>query len=262
MGYMPPATGPEDGICWITGASSGIGKALALELVNRGWKVAISARRADELESIRQLVTDPSRIIPAPLDVTDKQAVQDVFTRLEAEHGPIARAILNVGTFDPKADQLFNAEAYERLLGINVMGTAYCLDQLANAMAARRKGQIAIVASVAGYRGLPGSVSYSSSKAALIALAEALKFSLDKHNVRMQIVNPGFVRTPLTDKNKFPMPFLMEPDAAATAFADGLDASRFEITFPAFFAWLVRRATRLPYCLYFRGLRRFTEGKS
>ena len=252
---------PSDGVAWITGASSGIGHALALELAQRGWRVVVSARRAEKLEAMKQEVADPDSIIPMPLDVTDPEAVQATVAKIIAEHGPIARAVLNVGTFDPKAGELFDAEAYVRLMTINTSGAAYCLDPIAAHMAGRKQGQIAVVASIAGYRGLPTSVAYSSSKAALIAMVEALKFELDKHNVHIQIVNPGFVRTPLTDKNEFEMPFLMEPDVAARKFADGLDDTRFEIVFPWFFARVVRFVTRLPYCLYFRVVKRATGDK-
>lgn len=258
MSLLPPAARPGDGLAWITGASSGIGRALAVELVRRGWRVAVSARREAELEALRAEFAAPDRIIVAPLDVTDAEAVARVYRKLTEAHGPVVRAVLNVGTFDPRADQLFDAAAFARLMAINVQGTANCLEPLARDMAAARHGQIAIVASIAGYRGLPNAVSYCASKAAQIAMAEAMKFNLDRHNVRIQVVCPGFVRTPLTDKNDFPMPFLMEPEDAARAFADGLDRDRFEIVFPWFFTRLVRFVSRLPYWLYFRVIGRTT----
>jgi short-subunit dehydrogenase len=126
-------------------------------------------------------------------------------------------------------------------------------------MIARRAGHIAIVSSVAGYRGLPSAAAYGASKAALINLAESLKPDLDKHGVRVSLVNPGFVRTPLTDRNTFPMPFLMEVDDAAAQFVAGLDKGKFEITFPRRFTFLLKLARMLPYALYFRLVKRATR---
>ncbi|MEO0394015.1 MAG: SDR family NAD(P)-dependent oxidoreductase [Pseudomonadota bacterium] len=250
---------PADGIAWVTGASSGLGKALTIELVKRGWRVAVSARSVDKLEALKEEVDKPDNIIIAPADVTDDEAVKAVVDGLEKDHGPIVRAVMNAGTYDPMADELFNAGGYAKLMNINTNGTANCLEPIIKHMAERKRGQIAVVASIAGYRGLPQSVAYSSSKAALIAMTEALKFDLDPLNIHIQIVNPGFVRTPLTDKNEFDMPFLMEPEDAAREFADGLDSQKFEIVFPWIFAKMVRRVARLPYSLYFKAVTKATS---
>lgn len=256
----PQPSKPSDGLAWVTGASSGLGKALAIELANRGWRVVVSARSTDKLEALKSEVKTPDNIIPVTLDVTNAEKVTEVVDGIEKDHGPIVRAVLNAGTYDPMANELFNAGAYAKLMNINTNGTANCLEPLIKHMAARKSGQIAVVASIAGYRGLPNSVAYSSSKAGLIALCEALKFDLDQHNVHLQVVNPGFVRTPLTDKNEFEMPFLMEPEDAARKFADGLDKTSFEVIFPWFFCKLVRRVTRLPYWLYFKLVAKATSG--
>ena len=258
----PQPCKPSDGIAWVTGASTGLGKALAIELANRGWRVAVSARSADKLHALKNEVKHPATIIPVVADVTDADAVRQAVATIEKDHGPIVRAVLNAGTYDPMANQLFNASAYASLMNINTNGTANCLEPVIKHMADRKRGQIAVVASIAGYRGLPNSVAYSSSKAALIALCEALTVDLDKHNIHLQVVNPGFVRTPLTDKNEFEMPFLMEPEDAARKFADGLDSTRFEVIFPWFFCKLVRRVTRLPYWLYFRLVGKATAGEA
>ena len=257
---MPNVCKPSDGVAWVTGASSGLGKALAIELANRGWRVVVSARSTDKLEALKAEVKNSDNIIPVTADVTDPAAVTKAVDSIEQKHGPIARAVLNAGTYDPMASELFNATGYAKLMDINTNGTANCLEPVIKHMAERKKGQIAIVASIAGYRGLPNSVAYSSSKAALIALAEALKFDMDPLNIHVQIVNPGFVRTPLTDKNDFDMPFLMEPEDAAEKFADGLDSTRFEIIFPWVFAKIVRKISRLPYSLYFKAVAKATSG--
>ena len=124
---------------------------------------------------------------------------------------------------------------------------------------ARRAGHVAVVSSVAGYRGLPSASAYGPTKAALINLCESLKPDLDRFGVKISVVNPGFVRTPLTDRNPFPMPFLMEVDDAAARLAAGLDTGKFEITFPRRFTYLVKLARILPYGLYFRLVKRATK---
>jgi short-subunit dehydrogenase len=127
------------------------------------------------------------------------------------------------------------------------------------AMIARGTGQIAIVSSVAGYRGLPRAIAYSATKAALIAMAESLKFDLDQTGVMINVINPGFVKTPLTDRNDFPMPFLMPVEAAAKRIADGLARGRFEIAFPRRFAAILKLMRILPYALYFPLVGRTTQ---
>lgn len=234
-------------LAWITGASSGIGRALALRLAGEGWSVVASARRAGELET---LATDAKRragrIVPMPLDVTDLEAMRDGVRRIETERGPIALAILNAGIYERDSAESFDADAFGRQVRINLLGAANGLDAIMPGMIGRRSGRIAIVSSVAGYRGLPGAAAYSASKAALIAMAESLRPELAEHNVKLQIVNPGFVRTPLTDRNDFPMPFLMELDDAVAAFHRGLATNRFEISFPWRLAVIMKLLRILP----------------
>ena len=137
------------------------------------------------------------------------------------------------------------------LVEINLLGVANCLEPAMKAMIERRRGRIAIVSSVAGYRGLPTSAYYGATKAALINLAESLRFDLVKHGVRLQLIDPGFVRTPLTDKNEFKMPFLMEVEDAARRLVGGLESEHFEVTFPKRFTWILKGLRCLPYALYF-----------
>ena len=143
---------------------------------------------------------------------------------IEAERGPIDVAVLNAGTHQPVSAAEFTAEGLRRLIEINLFGTAACLEALMPRMIARGRGRIAVVASVAGYRGLPTSAYYGASKAALINLTESLKFDLDRAGVTLQLVDPGFVKTPLTDRNDFPMPFLISAELAADRIARGLKA--------------------------------------
>ena len=186
-----------------------------------------------------------------PLDITDHAAVRDAVARIEAEHGPIDVAVLNAGTHQPVSAAEFTAEGLRELMEINVMGTAACLEALMPRMIARGRGRIAVVASVAGYRGLPTSAYYGATKAALINLTELLKFDLDRAGVTIQLIDPGFVKTPLTDRNEFPMPFLISAELAADRIASGLRSRRFEIAFPRRFVWILKLLRCLPYALYF-----------
>lgn len=255
LGCVPAK--PDQGFAWITGASSGIGRALALRLARAGWRVAASARRAAELESLATEAEPLAGSIRAmPLDVTDAAAVRAALQETEAALGPVALAVLNAGTHKPVRAEDFTAGDARGLLDLNVMGTVNCLEALLPPMIARRQGQIAVVASLAGYFGLPTSAVYGASKAGLINMAEALKPELDGLGVQLQLVCPGFVRTPLTDKNDFPMPFLMELEEAAEAFYRGLRSERFEIVFPRRLAYLMKAMRLLPYPVFFALTRR------
>ncbi len=240
-------------VAWVTGASSGIGRAVALRLAQAGWRVAASARRGDALDSLAaEARAQGGVVVPVPLDVTDAAAVAGAVGRIEEELGPIGLALLNAGTYEPMPAAQFSTGLLRRLLELNLMGTANGLEALLPRMMARGAGRIAVTASLAGYRGLPLAGAYGASKAALMNLAEALRPELQAHGVTLQVVNPGFVRTPLTDRNDFPMPFLVSADQAATAILRGFDSSRFEIAFPWRFAMMLKLARMLPDRLYFR----------
>ena len=230
---------------WITGASSGLGAHLALRMARGGHNVAVSARREAELEALAEQAPDGS-IHPLPLDVSDGAAVERAVARIEAEIGPIGQAVLNAGTHRPVDPRALDPEDFRDLIALNLMGTVNCLAAVLRPMIARRRGRIAVVASVAGYRGLPTASAYGMTKAGLINMAEALRVELAPLGILVQLVNPGFVRTPLTDRNPFPMPFLMEPEAAAEAFYRGLQSERFEIVFPRRFAYLMKILRCLP----------------
>ena len=240
---------------WITGASQGIGAALATTLAARGKTVIVSARSKDKLAAL----ADGSTAISAePLDVTDAAAVAAVVERIEAA-GPIDTAVLNAGSHRPVDGSELKVDELRALVELNLFGVATCLEALIPRLVERGRGRIAIVASLAGYRGLPTAAYYAASKAAVIALAEALRFDLAKSGVTVQLINPGFVRTPLTDKNEFKMPFRIEADAAARIIADGLDSRRFEIAFPTAFALIMKALRILPYGLYFPLVTRGTK---
>lgn len=249
------AARPADGIAWITGASSGIGAAIAKRLVHDGWNVAITARAADKLQELAN--RHPGKMIVAPGDVADAETMKTVRATIELQAGrPIALAIFNAGAWQEMGAKDFDLNAFRTMVQVNLLGTANGLDAVMPGMIARKSGQIAIVASVAGYRGLPRAVAYGATKAALISMAESLKFDLDRLGVSISVVNPGFVRTPMTDTNKFKMPFLLEPDDAASRIVRGLASGRFEVAFPWQLALPLKVLRILPSRLFFALLSR------
>jgi short-subunit dehydrogenase len=240
----PRVANPEDGLVWITGASSGIGEALTRRLVQQGWRVAISARSAEKLNALA--AEAPGKIIPAPVDITDPDAVAAVVDTLEADHGPIAQAILNAGIYITvdAADPKF--EDYAKTFDVNLKGTAACLTALTPRMSQRRSGQIAIVSSATAFGGMPTASAYGATKAALVNMAECLRIELHRHGVLIQCITPGFVETPAQDDNAFPKPFMVSPETAAERIASGMQTKRFEITFPRRFTWMLKAIYALP----------------
>ena len=241
---------------WITGASSGIGLALAERMMRDGWIVAGSARSERALQELA--ATHEGRFFAYPLDVTEKSAASDVVARIRADRGRLDLAVLAAGTHKPIEIENFCTNTFRDLIDINLMGVINCLAAVMPGFVAERSGHIAIVSSVAGYGGLPTASAYGATKAALINMTEALKPDFDRNGLKLQLVCPGFVRTPLTDKNTFSMPFLMEPEDAAEAFYRGLQSDRFEISFPRIFAIILRFINMVPYRLYFRMVKRGT----
>ncbi len=243
---------PRDGLAWVTGASSGVGRAVALELARRGFKVAATARRDARLEQLAAEATDlEGRVLPYAGDITDPAGIATLFARIEAEQGAVALAFLNAGAAFDEAPGGLDGGALRRSLDLNFQGTVHCLVPLLAAMRARGRGQIAINASLAGYAGLPRGSAYGASKAALIHLAESLRFGLKPAGITIQLVSLGYVRTPLTDGNSHPMPFLMPVDAAAQRICDGFRGGGFEIVLPRRLAWPLKAINHLPYSLYF-----------
>lgn len=255
-------TAPGDGIVWITGAGSGIGRALALRYLQAGAVVAGTARRADTLESLKAAAGRAgTRFHAVSADLTDLAATRAAVTHIETDVGPIRLAVLNAGTHQPTPGRSFRAEAVRHLLDANVMTVANALDAVLPAMLARQTGVVAINASLAGYRGLPSAAGYGASKAALINMAEALKLDLEGGGIHVRLISPGFIRTPLTDRNTFPMPFLMPVEAAAERLWRALEkGSTFEIVFPRRFAYLLKLLQLLPYPVYFPLVSRITRG--
>ncbi len=236
-----------DGIDWITGASSGIGRTLALKLAAEGRRVVVSARREEALaELAAEAEGQPGSLIPLPLDITDGPAVEQTVKRIESEIGPLACAVLNAGSHKPVSALSLDPEDFRALAELNLLGTVNCLAAASRPMLDRGRGKIAVVASVAGYFGLPTSAAYGMTKAGLINLVQALEPEFAAAGLKLQLVNPGFVKTPLTDRNRFPMPFLLPVDKAAARLLRGLEGNSFEIAFPWRLAALLRLLRALP----------------
>ena len=242
---------------WITGASSGIGKALALRFAQEGWQVAASARRENLLNEISKL---NKNISPFPLDVTDKEKCKEVFEEIKNKYQNLDICFFSTGTWDPKKERDIDIEQIESVMKINFFGTLNCIKAVEKYFKDKKSGHISIVSSVAGYRGLPNSTGYGASKAALINLAESLYFDFGRHNVRISLVSPGFIKTPMTDKNEFKMPFLKTPEFAADKIYNGLvNGSNFEIDFPKELTLILKLLKILPNRLYLYLIKKLTK---
>ncbi|RAX42491.1 SDR family NAD(P)-dependent oxidoreductase [Rhizobium tropici] len=246
---------PEHGVVWITGASSGIGRALALKLADEGYKVAVTARSHDKLLALQAEASAlAGSIVVLDGDVTNAEDMEHTVAAIEYQHGPVALAVLNAGIYLSARGEDLNHEAFERSFAVNLHGVVNCLVPAVRHMRARGYGQVALVSSAAGYGGLPGGAAYGASKAALINMAESLNFELDRMGIRIQLVTPGYVDTPLTAKNKFEMPDIVSAQQAAEAISAGLKSSAFNICFPKSLVFRAKLLKFLPYSLYFRVL--------
>jgi len=242
---------------WITGGSTGIGKALAIRFANEGWNVAISARRENLLKELSDRFEN---ISPFPLDVTDKENCKNIFNQVKEKFGEIDICFFSTGTWDPKKEKDIDVEQIENVFKINFFGTVNSIKAVEEYYKNRNEGTIAIVSSIAGYRGLPNSTGYGPSKSALNNLAESLYFDFGRHNVRVCLVSPGFIKTPMTDKNDFKMPFLKTPEFAADKIYDGLvNKKSFEIHFPKELTLTLKFFSILPYKLYFYLVKKLTK---
>lgn len=237
-------------LVWITGASTGIGREVALQLAERGVTVAVSARSAEKLAGMGP------NIRPFPLDVTDAAAVTKAIAKIETELGPIDLALMGAGAYAPIGMDQIKPELFASIMAVNYMGVVNGLAALIPIMRQRRRGHIAWIASVSGYRGLPKAAAYGPTKAALINLAESLKPELGALGITVSVVNPGFVETPMTKANDFPMPFLMTPHDAAQRTIEGLAKGKFEVAYPTRFVAILKFARLLPYSIYFWFIKR------
>ena len=235
---------------WITGASTGIGKSLAIKFAQEGWQVAASARRENLLNDLSNKY---SSIHSFPLDVTNSEKCKLVFNDIINKLGDIDICVFCTGIHDPKSEKNLNLEKINKIMEVNFFGSINSINSVYEYYKKKKSGHISIVSSVAGYRGLPAGGAYCASKAALTNYAESLYFDLKRFNVRVSVVHPGFIKTPMTDQNDFPMPMIKSPEYAANQMFKGLTQSNaFEIHFPKQFTFIMKILRIMPNWLYLK----------
>ena len=231
---------------WLVGASEGLGRALAERLSAAGAEVILSARSADRLAEVAATLAGPSMTLP--VDVADTASVR----KAADAAGQIDGVVFLAGLYWPMAAQGWNADQVETMCDVNFTGCARVIGAALPAMVARGTGHVVITGSLSGFRGLPGAIGYGASKAGVMALAESMQADLRGSGIVVQVANPGFIRTRLTDKNSFTMPFLMEPAEAADHMFRHMQTDRFKVSFPTVFSWLFRLSQFLPDWAYYR----------
>ena len=237
-------------VIWITGGSSGIGKALAYKFANEGWQVALSARREELLNEISK---SNNNIHSFPLDVLDVEKCKEVFNKIVSKFENIDIVLFSTGIHDPNSEKKLNLDSIRKIMETNFFGTINSINSVYNYFKEKKSGHISIVSSVAGYRGLPIAGAYCASKSALISYAESLYFDMKRFNVRVSVVNPGFIKTPMTDQNPFPMPMIVSAKFAAEEMFKGLTKSNsFEIHFPKSFTFIMKILKIMPNWLYLK----------
>jgi len=236
---------------WLIGASHGIGRALAEQLAAEGWQLTLSARTPGPLLE----VASPLSARALPLDATDPQALHEAAQRVFQDTPP-QLVLMNVGDYQPMPLEQFDVALFERLNRSNYLAAVYLLDAVLPRMRDAGGGQLLLNASASAYCGLPNAAPYSAPKAALLNMAESLQPQLQAWNIQLRVINPGFVRSRLTARNDFPMPFLMDPQQAAERILRGLHRNSFEISFPRRLIWLLKLLRCLPYPLYFALMRK------
>ena len=242
---------------WITRGSTGIGRALAIKFASEGWNVAVSARRTELLNELKKI---NENIHSFPLDVTDKEKCSEVFKEIKSKFENIDICFFSTGTWNPKKEKDIDVEQMEEVFKVNFFGTVNSIKAIEEYFRNKKSGIITIVSSIAGYRGLPNSTGYGPSKSALNNLAESLYFDFKRYNVRVCLVSPGFIKTPMTDKNDFKMPFLKTPEYAANQIYNGLiNKNIFEIHFPKALTITLKLLSFLPSKIYFSLIGRMTK---
>ncbi|MXQ08138.1 SDR family NAD(P)-dependent oxidoreductase [Alphaproteobacteria bacterium GH1-50] len=231
---------------WIVGASAGLGRAVAKQISATGATVILSARSEDELNALAEECPGKAEVVP--VDVADDESV----AKAAEAAGHVDGVVFLAGVYWPQKAQEWNAEQVVKMLDINLTGAARVLGHVIPAMVERDAGHIVLTGSLAGFRGLPGANGYGASKAGIMSMAETLYMDLRKTGIDVQLVNPGFIRTRLTDKNEISMPFIMEPDEAARHFVEHMHDDSFSKSYPRFFSSLFRVSQFLPDFVYYR----------
>lgn len=233
---------------WLIGASEGIGAALAGALAAKGATLILSARQAEKLGALAATLAGSGHR-SVPLDVTSSDRITEAWDVVK----PLAPelVIYNAGAYDPLNAKEFDLQKIEHMVDVNFIGALRVISHVLPMFLAQRQGHLALVGSVAAYRGLPNAIGYGASKAALLHLGENLRTDLEDTGIKVQVISPGFVKTRLTAKNDFPMPFIISPEQAADYIVRGLESPRFEIDFPKRFSLFLKFLRMLPHATYF-----------
>lgn len=231
---------------WLVGASEGLGEALARQLSRVGVHLVLSSRDRTKLDALAREL--PGRAEVVPVDVSDAASVREAAQSI----GDVDGVIHMAGVYWPFGADGWNAEQAEAMADINYTGAMRLAGAVLPRFVERNRGHFVLTGSLSGFRGLPGAAAYTSSKAGVMVLAESLYADLRKTGVDVQLVNPGFIRTRLTDKNEFSMPMIMEPEEAARIYFEHLNSERFKCSFPTTFSWVFRGSQFLPDWAYYR----------
>ena len=239
-------------LIFVTGASSGIGRALSIKFANNGWKVLASARRLDLLKKLTKESENLNAITPIKMDISNKKTVSSQINKTIKKYGIPDIVLLNAGTNNPNSKYIFSIEETEQIFKINFFGTLNCLHALLPFLKKKNKSQVIFMSSVAGYRGLPYAAAYCSSKSAITTFAESIYNQCKNLGIAIRVINPGFVKTPLTDKNKFKMPMIIPAEKAADIMYKKIVFSKkFEINCPWLFCFIMKILRVLPNSVYF-----------
>ncbi len=239
-------------LVFVTGASSGIGKALSVKFANNGWTVIASARRLDLLKKLDKESINLNTIIPIRMDISNKKTVSSQVNKTIKKYGIPDIVLLNAGTNNPNSKKIFSLAETEQIFKINFFGTLNCLQALLPFLKKKNNSQVIFMSSVAGYRGLPYAAAYCSSKSAITTFAESIYNQCKNLGIAIRVINPGFVKTPLTDKNKFKMPMIMSVERAADImYKKIIFSKKFEINCPWLFCFIMKILRILPNRLYF-----------
>ena len=238
-------------VCFVTGASSGLGRGLARRLAREGYAVGLSARRKEELDALAEEIRGDGGMAGVyPCDVAERAEVLEAVARCRSELGPVSLLIANAGLSVNTRVEAFDAGNVERVIRVNLLGAVYATEAVLDDMLRRKDGHIVAVSSIAGFGGLPMSAAYSASKAAMTNFFESLRIDLRGYGIEVTVITPGFVRTPMTDHNRHVMPFIMDLEPALDRMIRGIRKKKKSLAFPwplAAVAWGARFLPRWAY---------------
>lgn len=236
---------------WLIGASEGIGRALAIELAkDQNNSLILSARNIQRLKDLSQDIKTKPLLLE--MDVENKESITKAWNDIQKKSASIDKIIYCAGYYKPMSAESMEIDEIEKMIEVNLLGAFRVLNLVIPEFIKRKNGHIVLIGSVAAYIGLPNGLGYGSSKAGIIHLAENLKCDLSNYNIKVQVINPGFVKTRLTDLNRFQMPSIITPEDAALYISNAMKTNSFESRFPFLFANFLKLISKLPYWLYFK----------